>query len=143
MTIGVFRHFLVYFCLVLTACGGGSSSSGGGQASDPSRDVSACISRTDEVRVEPPGEFGGPEMRWIDTTLTNTCDFAVNVGIAQIFDLSRSVPLGPDMSVTNTALSPFQTSFIACRPPSQPINTCNNVLCLKLRCSAVPGDQVA
>jgi len=140
MTTGVFRHFLLYLCLVLIACGGGSSSSGGGQASDPSRDVSACISRTDDVRMEP-AEFG--EITYRDTTLTNTCDFAVNVGVAEMFDLSRSVPLGPDMSVTNTALSPFETSFIACRPPSQPINTCNNIVCLKLGCSAVPGAQVA
>jgi len=54
MAASVFRHFIVYFCLMLTACGGGPSSSGGGGAvSDESQNVSACISRTNDVRVEP------------------------------------------------------------------------------------------
>jgi len=122
MTVKSFRRALVCICFVLPACGGGSSSSGGGGAvSNESQSVSGCISRTDDVSVEPLGEPGGPVLTRYDTTFTNNCDFAVNVGIAATSNLRR-VSLGPGMSVNHSAII-VKPSFIACRPPSQPINT--------------------
>lgn len=88
--------------IVISACGGGSSNSGGVQ-----NNVTSCI--TTETRTNSIG--------LIETTLTNTCDFTVTLGRG-VTSIGTIVTLEP--GATDTTL--LVGGFIACRPPSQPID---------------------
>lgn len=86
---------------LLVGCGGGGSDSGGAQ-----NDVTSCITteRTTDNGLS-------------RTTFLNTCDFAVNFGRG-VVTISEIITLQPGGSGSAFILG----GFIACRPPSQPID---------------------
>ncbi len=101
----------VFFLTMLTACGGGSKSGAGSGKSV--EDVNFCI----DYRVEE-SSFGGS----FSHDLTNTCDFDVNIGLLGFGLSTGMIPAGRTVSLAGFAIyadSPI--AFIACRPPSVPI----------------------
>lgn len=88
--------------LVITACGGGKSESGGAQ-----NNVTNCIKTEEKKNV----------IGLTETVFTNTCDFTVILGrgLVSIRTIVTLPPGGTDASI-------IPGSFIACRPPSRPID---------------------
>lgn len=76
-----YRLIVIFFCFTsLLGCGGGSSSSGGGSV-QMQNDVTSCINQ--ETRII--DLFGN---RSEEIIFTNTCDFSVNLALANVAGLS-------------------------------------------------------
>ncbi len=91
----------------ISACGGGGSDSGGVE-----KNVTSCISSESQTN----------SLGLTQTVLRNNCGFAVNLGRG-LTDITAIVTLEP--GATESGI--FIGGFIACRPPSQPIDRDDSV----------------
>lgn len=113
MMMNVLRIAGVLSLTVLTACGGGSKSGAGSAKSV--EDVNFCIDY--RVEVTSLGVL-------FNHDITNTCDFDVNIGLLGFGLDTGTIPAGQSVSLQGISLyadSPI--TFIACRPPSVPVDT--------------------
>lgn len=104
---------------LLTACGGGSKSGAGSGKSV--EDVNFCI----DYQVEE-SSLGGS----FSHDVTNTCDFDVNIGLIHFGLDTGTIPAGQTVPLAGfTIYDDSPLAFIACRPPSVPIDTEGDLIC--------------
>ena len=102
--------FTLLLFSTLAACGGGGSDSGP-DGSDPSLNVSSCIT----VDTEFSSGTG-----FTTNIFTNTCNFQVNFTAVLGPNISAPIPLSEGQSYKSIIAQ--TTKFIACRPPSVGVN---------------------
>lgn len=118
----ILKFMLLGLLVMIVGCGGGKSDSGAGQRE---KNVSSCIS----IRTEP-SSLGNIEL----IIFKNNCELQVNLGTVSIGITLRG-PFVLNKDEEHESILVSKTEFIACKPPSVPIDKDSSPTKVELECS--------